>query len=173
MFSTPVLWCRPPSQNLPSMCECEKIFSSLWLAGNHLLECDVMRFCHFASAENGIIKSDKVYEVMLATDRAHFSRCNPYMDSPQSIGKSSGTQQPTEILINDLTILTKSISFNRKASKQPSAPHIWYEFTQSAVPALCQSDKCGCIDNTITCPAITLKGNVDICLKFRFLFYTY
>lgn len=40
----------------------------------------------FASAENGIIKSDKVYEVMLATDRAHFSRCNPYMDSPQSIG---------------------------------------------------------------------------------------
>lgn len=42
----------------------------------------------FASPENGIIKSDKVYEVMLATDRAHFSRCNPYMDSPQSIGKS-------------------------------------------------------------------------------------
>uniref|UniRef100_A0A3B4AI87 Protein-L-isoaspartate(D-aspartate) O-methyltransferase n=1 Tax=Periophthalmus magnuspinnatus TaxID=409849 RepID=A0A3B4AI87_9GOBI len=36
--------------------------------------------------KNGIIKSDKVYEVMLATDRAHFSRCNPYMDSPQSIG---------------------------------------------------------------------------------------
>lgn len=38
------------------------------------------------SAENGIIKSEKVYEVMLATDRSHFSRCNPYMDSPQSIG---------------------------------------------------------------------------------------
>ncbi|KAK9956350.1 hypothetical protein ABG768_014088 [Culter alburnus] len=37
--------------------------------------------------KNGIIKSDRVYEVMLATDRAHFSRCNPYMDSPQSIGK--------------------------------------------------------------------------------------
>uniref|UniRef100_A0AAY4CL74 Protein-L-isoaspartate(D-aspartate) O-methyltransferase n=1 Tax=Denticeps clupeoides TaxID=299321 RepID=A0AAY4CL74_9TELE len=35
--------------------------------------------------KNGIIKSDKVYEVMLATDRAHFSKCNPYMDSPQSI----------------------------------------------------------------------------------------
>lgn len=26
---------------------------------------------------------------MLATDRAHFSRCNPYMDSPQSIGTSA------------------------------------------------------------------------------------
>lgn len=38
------------------------------------------------SAENGIIKSDRVYEVMLTTDRAHYSRCNPYMDSPQSIG---------------------------------------------------------------------------------------
>lgn len=36
--------------------------------------------------ENGIIKSDRVYEVMLATDRAHYSKCNPYMDSPQSIG---------------------------------------------------------------------------------------
>uniref|UniRef100_A0A3Q2PNH6 Protein-L-isoaspartate(D-aspartate) O-methyltransferase n=1 Tax=Fundulus heteroclitus TaxID=8078 RepID=A0A3Q2PNH6_FUNHE len=39
--------------------------------------------------KNGIIKSDKVYEVMLSTDRAHYSRCNPYMDSPQSIGTSS------------------------------------------------------------------------------------
>lgn len=40
----------------------------------------------FSLTENGIIKSEKVYEVMLATDRSHFSRCNPYMDSPQSIG---------------------------------------------------------------------------------------
>ncbi|KAG2468097.1 PIMT methyltransferase, partial [Polypterus senegalus] len=35
--------------------------------------------------KNGIIKSEKVYEVMLATDRAHYAKCNPYMDSPQSI----------------------------------------------------------------------------------------
>lgn len=48
----------------------------------HQFECA----CDFCP-ENGIIKSDRVYEVMLATDRAHFSRCNPYMDSPQSIGK--------------------------------------------------------------------------------------
>uniref|UniRef100_A0A673CN57 Protein-L-isoaspartate(D-aspartate) O-methyltransferase n=1 Tax=Sphaeramia orbicularis TaxID=375764 RepID=A0A673CN57_9TELE len=39
--------------------------------------------------KNGIIKNDKVYEVMLATDRSHFSRCNPYMDSPQSIVSNS------------------------------------------------------------------------------------
>uniref|UniRef100_A0A493TUU2 Protein-L-isoaspartate(D-aspartate) O-methyltransferase n=1 Tax=Anas platyrhynchos platyrhynchos TaxID=8840 RepID=A0A493TUU2_ANAPP len=36
--------------------------------------------------KNGIIKSDKVFEVMLATDRCHYAKYNPYMDSPQSIG---------------------------------------------------------------------------------------
>ncbi|XP_073893327.1 protein-L-isoaspartate(D-aspartate) O-methyltransferase isoform X9 [Macaca fascicularis] len=35
--------------------------------------------------KNGIIKTDKVFEVMLATDRSHYAKCNPYMDSPQSI----------------------------------------------------------------------------------------
>lgn len=58
----------------------------------------------FASAENGIIKSDKVYEVMLATDRAHFSRCNPYMDSPQSIGNVSA---PLIIIIIIITLKSK------------------------------------------------------------------
>ncbi|XP_027008289.1 protein-L-isoaspartate(D-aspartate) O-methyltransferase isoform X2 [Tachysurus fulvidraco] len=44
--------------------------------------------------KNGIIKSDRVYEVMLSTDRAHFSRCNPYMDSPQSIGYQATISAP-------------------------------------------------------------------------------
>ncbi|XP_024912619.1 protein-L-isoaspartate(D-aspartate) O-methyltransferase isoform X1 [Cynoglossus semilaevis] len=44
--------------------------------------------------KNGIIKTDKVYEVMLATDRSHFSRCNPYMDSPQSIGYQATISAP-------------------------------------------------------------------------------
>uniref|UniRef100_A0A671SWF8 Protein-L-isoaspartate O-methyltransferase n=1 Tax=Sinocyclocheilus anshuiensis TaxID=1608454 RepID=A0A671SWF8_9TELE len=44
--------------------------------------------------KNGIIKSDRVYEVMLATDRAHFSKCNPYMDSPQSIGYQATISAP-------------------------------------------------------------------------------
>ncbi|XP_077408007.1 protein-L-isoaspartate(D-aspartate) O-methyltransferase [Vanacampus margaritifer] len=44
--------------------------------------------------KNGIIKSDKVYEVMLATDRAHFSRCHPYMDSPQAIGFQATISAP-------------------------------------------------------------------------------
>ncbi|XP_004550652.2 protein-L-isoaspartate(D-aspartate) O-methyltransferase isoform X2 [Maylandia zebra] len=47
-----------------------------------------------AFAENGIIKSDKVYEVMLVTDRAHFSRLHPYMDSPQSIGYQATISAP-------------------------------------------------------------------------------
>ncbi|KTG03347.1 hypothetical protein cypCar_00014518 [Cyprinus carpio] len=51
---------------------------------------NVFVFC----PENGIIKSDRVYDVMLATDRAHFSRCNPYMDSPQSIGYQATISAP-------------------------------------------------------------------------------
>ncbi|CAM5142986.1 unnamed protein product [Natator depressus] len=44
--------------------------------------------------KNGIIKSDKVYEVMLATDRCHYAKCNPYMDSPQSIGFQATISAP-------------------------------------------------------------------------------
>uniref|UniRef100_A0A3B4C6H3 Protein-L-isoaspartate O-methyltransferase n=2 Tax=Pygocentrus nattereri TaxID=42514 RepID=A0A3B4C6H3_PYGNA len=44
--------------------------------------------------KNGIIKSDRVYEVMLATNRSHYSRCNPYMDSPQSIGYQATISAP-------------------------------------------------------------------------------
>lgn len=73
----------------------------------------------FAFPENGIIKSDKVYEVMLATDRAHFSRCNPYMDSPQSIGTSarvmkSRLKSKHSLTSNQLcaSLLTKRISSN-------------------------------------------------------------
>ncbi|XP_014350967.1 protein-L-isoaspartate(D-aspartate) O-methyltransferase isoform X2 [Latimeria chalumnae] len=44
--------------------------------------------------KNGIIKSDKVYEVMMATDRGHYAKCNPYMDSPQSIGFQATISAP-------------------------------------------------------------------------------
>lgn len=36
--------------------------------------------------EHGVIRSDRVFEAMLATDRGIYSRDNPYEDSPQSIG---------------------------------------------------------------------------------------
>lgn len=35
---------------------------------------------------NGIIKSDVVEQAMLAVDRSHYSKNNPFMDAPQSIG---------------------------------------------------------------------------------------
>ncbi|XP_030307375.1 LOW QUALITY PROTEIN: protein-L-isoaspartate(D-aspartate) O-methyltransferase [Calypte anna] len=37
-------------------------------------------------SEKGIIKSQRVFEVLLATDRGHYIKYFPYMDSPQSIG---------------------------------------------------------------------------------------
>ena len=37
--------------------------------------------------EKGIIKSQRVYDVLLATDRGHYIKYFPYMDSPQSIGE--------------------------------------------------------------------------------------
>ncbi|KAE8602265.1 hypothetical protein XENTR_v10013930 [Xenopus tropicalis] len=44
--------------------------------------------------KNGIIKSDRVFEVMLETDRRHYAKCNPYMDSPQSIGYQATISAP-------------------------------------------------------------------------------
>ncbi|XP_066141217.1 protein-L-isoaspartate(D-aspartate) O-methyltransferase isoform X1 [Euwallacea fornicatus] len=35
---------------------------------------------------NGIIKSDIIEQAMLAVDRSHYSKNNPFMDSPQNIG---------------------------------------------------------------------------------------
>ncbi|KAK6481523.1 protein-L-isoaspartate(D-aspartate) O-methyltransferase-like [Huso huso] len=37
--------------------------------------------------EHGVIRSQRVYEVMLATDRGHYITDLPYMDSPQPIGE--------------------------------------------------------------------------------------
>ncbi|KAM5229319.1 protein-L-isoaspartate(D-aspartate) O-methyltransferase isoform 11-T11 [Ctenodactylus gundi] len=51
--------------------------------------------------KNGIIKTDKVFEVMLATDRSHYAKCNPYMDSPQSIGFQATISAP-HMLIDQL-----------------------------------------------------------------------
>nr|XP_013800829.1 PREDICTED: protein-L-isoaspartate(D-aspartate) O-methyltransferase-like [Apteryx mantelli mantelli] len=35
--------------------------------------------------KKGIIKSQRVFDVLLATDRGHYIKYFPYMDSPQSI----------------------------------------------------------------------------------------
>uniref|UniRef100_A0A8I3S3U0 Protein-L-isoaspartate O-methyltransferase n=3 Tax=Canis lupus TaxID=9612 RepID=A0A8I3S3U0_CANLF len=54
----------------------------------------VGHFNQLSHPENGIIKTDKVFEVMLATDRSHYAKCNPYMDSPQSIGFQATISAP-------------------------------------------------------------------------------
>lgn len=40
----------------------------------------------FTLSDHGVIRSDRVFDAMLATDRGLYSRDYPYQDSPQSIG---------------------------------------------------------------------------------------
>lgn len=47
--------------------------------------CDYFLFLSFK--DHGVIKSDRVFDAMLATDRGMYSKDYPYVDSPQSIGK--------------------------------------------------------------------------------------
>ncbi|XP_062973810.1 protein-L-isoaspartate(D-aspartate) O-methyltransferase-like isoform X2 [Elgaria multicarinata webbii] len=44
--------------------------------------------------KNGVIKSRRVYDVLSATDRAHYIKYFPYMDSPQSIGYKATISAP-------------------------------------------------------------------------------
>ncbi|KAG7328186.1 hypothetical protein KOW79_008130 [Hemibagrus wyckioides] len=59
--------------------------------------------------EHGVIRSDRVFEAMLATDRGIYSRDNPYDDSPQSIGYKATISAPhmhahaLEVLSDKLT----------------------------------------------------------------------
>uniref|UniRef100_A0A8C4X6C5 protein-L-isoaspartate(D-aspartate) O-methyltransferase n=1 Tax=Erpetoichthys calabaricus TaxID=27687 RepID=A0A8C4X6C5_ERPCA len=63
----------------------------------------VNNFC-----KNGIIKSEKVYQDMLATDGACSATYNPYMDPPQSIEYQATITDPhihTHVLWNSSTIM--------------------------------------------------------------------
>ncbi|XP_061855043.1 protein-L-isoaspartate(D-aspartate) O-methyltransferase isoform X2 [Colius striatus] len=44
--------------------------------------------------KKGIIKSQRVFDVLLATDRGHYIKHFPYMDSPQSIGYKATISAP-------------------------------------------------------------------------------
>ncbi|CAJ0933022.1 unnamed protein product [Ranitomeya imitator] len=50
--------------------------------------------CELFVAENGVIRSQRVYEVLRTMDRAHYIRNFPYMDSPQSIGYKATISAP-------------------------------------------------------------------------------
>uniref|UniRef100_A0AAY4BZI6 Protein-L-isoaspartate O-methyltransferase n=1 Tax=Denticeps clupeoides TaxID=299321 RepID=A0AAY4BZI6_9TELE len=56
--------------------------------------------------EHGVIKSDRVFNAMLATDRGIYSKDYPYADSPQSIGEIFGQNihaHALEVLSDKLT----------------------------------------------------------------------
>ncbi|MBN3326298.1 PIMT methyltransferase, partial [Atractosteus spatula] len=44
--------------------------------------------------DRGVITSDSVFNVMLATDRGHYTKDFPYMDAPQSIGYKATISAP-------------------------------------------------------------------------------
>lgn len=49
---------------------------------------DPVFVCYISSCiDHGVIRSDRVFDAMLATDRGIYSRDYPYADSPQSIGE--------------------------------------------------------------------------------------
>ncbi|KAJ8291124.1 hypothetical protein GJAV_G00021660 [Gymnothorax javanicus] len=62
-----------------------------------------------ATRDHGVIKSERVFDVMLATDRGKYSKDNPYADSPQSIGYRATISAPhmhahaLEVLSDKLT----------------------------------------------------------------------
>lgn len=55
------------------------------LMAKHFLKCCYVILCSF-SLDHGVIRNDRVFDAMLATDRALYSTDHPYADSPQSIG---------------------------------------------------------------------------------------
>ncbi|XP_062909519.1 protein-L-isoaspartate(D-aspartate) O-methyltransferase-like isoform X1 [Mobula hypostoma] len=43
---------------------------------------------------NGVIHSERVFRTMMATNRAHYSKTSPFIDSPQSIGYQATISAP-------------------------------------------------------------------------------
>ncbi|XP_054867314.1 serine/threonine-protein kinase N1-like [Amphiprion ocellaris] len=58
-------------------------------AGPNLLTLEVVNHC-----DHGVIRDDRVFNAMLATDRGIYSRDYPYADSPQSIGYRATISAP-------------------------------------------------------------------------------
>ncbi|XP_064603879.1 protein-L-isoaspartate(D-aspartate) O-methyltransferase-like isoform X2 [Liolophura sinensis] len=63
---------------------------------------------------NGIIKNPAVANAMKAVDRAHFSRANPYADSPQSIGYAVTISAP-HMHAHALELLSEQLKEGGKA----------------------------------------------------------
>lgn len=86
--------------------------------------------------EHGVIRSDRVFEAMLATDRGIYSKDYPYEDSPQSIGVFSSVNNSTSTQITNglagertqntfLNINACRFLLSSKGTKPPSVLLIW------------------------------------------------
>lgn len=141
-----------------------------------------LSFVSLSVPENGIIKSDKVYEVMLATDRGHFSRCNPYMDSPQSIGRFPLKPKPcrpfwllykTEYFIQNITT-PHTLPWQSCVISLPLVVPIGYQATISA-PHMVRSQSCSCgigfclfvcLSNVFLCVKLYKNNNIVAIVRF-------
>lgn len=50
-----------------------------------VFDLDILYLVYFLA--NGVLKSDRVEEALKKVDRKNYTKLNPFMDSPQPIGK--------------------------------------------------------------------------------------
>lgn len=85
--------------------------------------------------DHAVIRSDRVFNAMLATDRGIYSRDHPYADSPQSIGEfhtSAGIlywfeymkQIRKNKIKNAVPFFTHTVFFYKGYKATISAPHM-------------------------------------------------
>ena len=91
----------------------------------------------FSPADHGVIRSDRVFDAMLATDRGLYSVDYPYADSPQSIGINSSHSLQTHLPLN----MVKGIRVN------------------ALCVVLCFMSTDVCCDCVITCSYHRLQGD--------------
>lgn len=63
---------------------------------------------------HGLVKTDRIFEAMSSVDRKHYSRHNPYTDSPQSIGFAATISAP-HMHAHALELLKDRLTEGKKA----------------------------------------------------------
>ncbi|XP_072032653.1 protein-L-isoaspartate(D-aspartate) O-methyltransferase-like isoform X2 [Amphiura filiformis] len=63
---------------------------------------------------HGLVKTERIFEAMAAVDRKHYSRHNPYTDSPQSIGYAATISAP-HMHAHALELLKDRLTEGKKA----------------------------------------------------------
>jgi protein-L-isoaspartate O-methyltransferase len=58
------------------------------------VEFSIVSFFNLTFLANGIIKDQRVHEVLRSVDRTHYCQHHPYMDAPQGIGYGATISAP-------------------------------------------------------------------------------